>query len=167
MTRRGETSNPQGNQEESPRVQRGSRKRRSKKNSNPLPETAPTNPVLTDILNTGSLCEQFVHLVADVQLTIVSEISAGQLLPNSGKDLQSTGILSLTSFGAALLNVEDTPLQNRGTSGTGDTVGLQAMLKVETFNQRLAALCGKSSAVGRLLRSQAPIDQGVVDKLGR
>lgn len=39
------------------------------------------------------------------------------------------------------------------------------MLEVDALNNRLATFGGESRSIGGLLRAQAPIDQGVMNKL--
>jgi hypothetical protein len=39
------------------------------------------------------------------------------------------------------------------------------MLEIEALDNGLAAFGGKSRSIGRLLRTQTPIDQGIVDEL--
>lgn len=66
--------------------------------SDPLPETAPSNIVLTEVFHACGLNEEFVDLVTDVEFLMVLEITASQLLLHSGKNLKCSGILHLLRF---------------------------------------------------------------------
>lgn len=75
---------------------------------NKSPETAPSNPVLTDILYTRCLREKLVNLVADVELLVRLEVPSCKLFLNSGKHLQSSGVLGLASLVRnSLLSIEN------------------------------------------------------------
>lgn len=75
--------------------------------NNHSPETAPANPVLTDVLHAGGLCKKLVHLVANIQLIFLSEISTSQLFLDSGKDLEGASILCLAGLSSAVWDVKN------------------------------------------------------------
>jgi hypothetical protein len=132
-----------------------------------LPETTPSDPVLADILNVGRLRKKLIHLVANTQLAVVSEVSSSKLLLDSCKNLESTGILRLSGFlWNTLWGIKDTPFKDRGATATGEVTRLGTVLEVYTFDDGLAAFCGKRYSFGRrLLCTQTPVDQGIVDEL--
>jgi hypothetical protein len=90
--------------------------------------------VLADVFDIGCLCEKLVNLIADTQLIIGLEITSGKLLLDSGKHLESAGILCLAGFlGNIFLAVEDTAFEN-GSAATGEVAWLDTMLEVDTLN---------------------------------
>jgi hypothetical protein len=105
-----------------------------------LPETAPTDPVLTDVFHVGGLRKELVDLVAYVELLVVLEVSSGQLFLDPGQDLESASVLCFAGFGGdTFLGIEDAALEN-GRSTTRKVARLYAVLEIDAFNDRLATL---------------------------
>lgn len=69
-----------------------------------LPETTPSNVVLTQILQLRSFNNEFVHLVDNIQLLIRLEISPRKLLRNPVENLDCSSVLTLSLFSAIGLN---------------------------------------------------------------
>jgi hypothetical protein len=121
--------------------------------------------MLTDVLDIGCLRKELVNLVADTQLVTGLEIPPSKLLLDTSKHLESAGILCLAGFlGNVFLAIEDTAFEN-GSAATGEIAWLDAMLKVDTLNDGLAAFCREGYAVGRLLGTETPVDQWIVNEL--
>lgn len=72
-----------------------------------LPETAPSDPVLADVLHVGGLGKELVHLVTDVQFVTMLEIGTGQFLLDAGKNLEGASILCLPGLGSTFLDIEN------------------------------------------------------------
>lgn len=124
------------------------------------PETTPSNPVLTDILNIGCLRNELVHLVADTQLFVISEVSSSELLLDSGENLESTGILCLAGFlWNTFRSIEDTTFKHGWAAATGEIARwLGAGFEIDTVHDGLAAIRGERHSLGGLLCTQTPVD---------
>lgn len=117
--------------------------------------------MLTDILNIGCLRNELVHLVADTQLFIISEVSSSKLLFDSGENLQSTGILCLAGFlWNAFWGIQNTTFKHGRAAATGEFARwLGAGFEIDTFHDGLAAIRSERHPVGgRLLCTQTPVD---------
>lgn len=64
-----------------------------------LPETAPSYVVLAQVLQLGSLHNELVHLVDDVQLFVVLKVTSCKLLRDAIKHLDGPSILALHFLG--------------------------------------------------------------------
>lgn len=105
--------------------------------------------MLTDILHTGRLGQKFVNLIAHIKLLGWLEVSASQLLFDSGKYLQRTRILGLPRFvGDALLSVEDTSFEDRRPAMTGEVAWLHALFEVDVLDDRLPAVRCERRTIG-------------------
>ena len=131
-----------------------------------LPETAPSNPVLADVLHIRRLCQQFVHLVAHVELFVQPEVAASQLLLDSREYLQCACVLQFPGFvGNAFLGIEDSAFKNRWSPVARVVAGLDAVVRVEIGSRGLPTFRSECYSVWGFADSQAPVDQGVVDEL--
>ena len=63
-------------------------------NESPLPETAPSNVMLAQVLQLGSLDDQLVNLIGYVELLVRLEVATSELLLHAIQDLKSTGVLN-------------------------------------------------------------------------
>ena len=133
---------------------------------NQSPETAPSDPVLADILHIRRLRKELINLVADIQLLVRLEVLARQLLLDSGEHLQRAGVLRFPCFRRhAFLGVENAAFEDRRAAVTGVGTRLDAVLEVHARLARLPAFRGEWHSVWRFANTQAPVDQGVVDEL--
>lgn len=138
----------------------------SKETKRKLPETAPPNPVLANILHIRRLRQEFVHLVAHVEFLVQLEVAACQLLFDSREHLQGTGVLEFPRFvGNALLSIEDAAFENRRPTVPGVCVGLAPMVHAEVGDYRLATFGGERHLVWGFTNSETPVDQGVMNEL--
>lgn len=124
------------------------------------PETAPSDPVLANILHISGLRQELVDLVADVKLLMMLEVTPGQFLLHAGKNLKRASVLCFAGLsGNGLLGIEDaTTLKNRGSAVTGEVAGLHTVLEVDAFDDRLAAFGCERDSVRGFLRTETPID---------
>lgn len=105
-----------------------------------LPETTPPNPVLADILNVRGLSEQFVNLVAHIELLIGLEVPSGQLFPDSSENLHGSGVLGFTGLVRnALLGIKDATFEDGRPAMAREIAWLHAMVAVDILNNRLPA----------------------------
>jgi hypothetical protein len=97
--------------------------------------------MLTYVLHTRCLREKFVHLIAHIELFSGLEVSTCELLLDPSKHLHRSCILCLTGFGRnALLDIEDTTVEDRWATVTGEIAGLNAMFKIHNGRNGLSAL---------------------------
>lgn len=100
--------------------------------------------MLANVLHVRRLRQKFVHLVAHVELFVLSEVAAGQLLLDSRKHLQGAGILQFSRFvGNSLLGIEDPALQNRRPTVARVIAGLDTVLPVYVGGHGLSTFTGK------------------------
>ena len=122
--------------------------------------------MLADILHIRRLCQQFVHLVAHIELLVQPEVAAGQLLLDSREYLQCACVLQFPGFvGNAFLGIEDSAFENRWSPVARVVAGLNAMVRGEIGSRGLATFRSNGYSVWGFTDSQTPVDQGVVDEL--
>lgn len=86
-----------------------------------LPETAPTNIVLAQVLQLRRLDDQLVHLVQYVQLFIFLEVSPRQLLLHPLQHLYSPLVLTLRFLLLTTHAVDGLPIRPEGSCRTVGT----------------------------------------------
>ena len=147
-------------------TKRTEQEKKKKQRRKRLPETAPSNPVLADILHIRCLRQQFVHLVAHIELLVQPEVAAGQLLLDSREYLQCACVLEFPGFvGDAFLRIEDSAFENRWSSVARVVAGLDAVVRVKIGCCGLSTFRSEGYSVWGFTDSQTPVDQGVVDEL--
>ena len=147
-------------------TKRTEQEKKKKQRRKRLPETAPSNPVLADILHIRRLCQQLVHLVTHVELLIQPEITTGQFLLDSREYLQCACVLQFPSFvGDAFLGIEDSAFKNRWSPVARVVAGLDAVVRVKIGCCGLSTFRSEGYSVWGFTDSQTPVDQGVVDEL--
>lgn len=100
--------------------------------------------MLANVLHVRRLRQKFVHLVAHVELLVLPEVAAGQLLLDSRKHLQGAGVLQFPRFvGNALLGIEDAALQNRRPAVASVIAGLHSILPVDIGGHGLPTFTGE------------------------
>lgn len=105
--------------------------------------------MLANVLHISGLGKEFVDLVADVELLVVLEVPSGQLLLDSGENLERASVLCLAGLGGnAFLGIENAAFKNRGSAVTRKVARLHTVFEIDAFDDRLAAFGCQRHSVG-------------------